>query len=145
MPLAPPPLDGNGQVEPHDHAGIEATDCVIRRISALHIVKDEKSATGRRVSSMAFQPSSGANAGMSVDIEKSIVEAGLDPQNFVLQPPFIGAVKFQVGPLRDEGFKVGFEPLPSNPHHGEVWGTFSASRKKRLAELAQPFIEPMQG
>jgi hypothetical protein len=45
----------------------------------------------------------------------------------------IGGDLFEAA-LRNEGFSMGFDPLPENPRHGEVWG-FSRSRKCRLQEL----------
>ena len=71
MPLDSPPRDAAGAVVPHDHAGIAATDGVIRRISNLQIVID-KNTGARRLSSYAFKPSSGSNGGMSVDLQREI-------------------------------------------------------------------------
>ncbi len=141
MPLDKPPLDADGNVEIHDHAGILADHGVIRRISGDHLVDDEKTG-GKRVSSIAFQPSSGPNAGMSIDLQNSIEEAGLDPKVFVIAPPFLGAVRFTAGSLRAQGFQVGFEPLPTNPHHGEVWGNFTTGKKKWLQKNAEMFVDP---
>ncbi|MDX0617073.1 hypothetical protein GOC93_26045 [Sinorhizobium medicae] len=142
MPLEEPPRDAQGSVVPHNHHQISDEDGVLRRISPLHLVEDEKADGGKRVSSMAFQPSSGQNGGMSVDLERSIVEAGANPRTHVISPPFIGAVRFVAGQLRAEQFQVGYDPLPENPHHGEVWGSFSASKKKRLQALAEMYVKP---
>jgi hypothetical protein len=38
---------------------------------------------------------------------------------------------------------VGFDPLPENPYHGEVWGAFSKAKQKRLPELCQWFFRSM--
>lgn len=70
MPLQPPPLDATGNVISHDHPEISGNDGVIRRISERQVVVD--SAGQRRVSSIAFKASSGANGGMSVDLEELI-------------------------------------------------------------------------
>ncbi len=141
MPLAQPPLDLDGSVKPHDHEEILGEHGVIRRISPYHVVDDEKAPQGRRISSFAFQASNGPDAGMSVDLENSIVEAGLNPKEYVIQPPFIGAVRFQAGDLRGLGFKVGYDPLPDNPHHGEVWGSFTSAKKKALVQVAAPYVD----
>lgn len=77
MPLSEPPRDANGVVVPHDHTGIADADRIIRRISDEHVVSDAKAPGGRRVSTLAFQSSTDGNCGMSVDLESSIVEAGL--------------------------------------------------------------------
>ena len=139
MPLDPPPRDLNGGVIPHDHPGIVPDDGIIRRVSPYHFVIDPK-ANGRRLSTMAFQPSTDGNGGMSVDIERLIVEAGLDPKTFVISPPWTGAVRFEARTLREEGLKVGYDPLPDNPYHGEVWGQFSKRTKQKLLSLAQFFV-----
>ena len=139
MPLQPPPRDADGNVEPHDHNGIQAGDGVIRRVSDQQVVTDPKTG-GRRLSSMAFKPSTDPNAGMSVDLENEIEKAGLDTRTYVTTPRWVGSVRFEAGALRGEGFMVGFDPLPENPYHGEVWGTFSKAKQKRLGELCQWFV-----
>ena len=45
--------------------------------------------------SMAYQPSSGLYGGMSVDLERSILEVQLDPIAFVTTPQWIGFVLFR--------------------------------------------------
>jgi hypothetical protein len=75
MSLSPPPSDSNGNVVPHDHADISADGGVIRRISEQQLVIKNGQ---RRISSIAFQASSGSNGGMSVDLQQSIESAGLD-------------------------------------------------------------------
>ncbi len=92
------------------------------------------------MSSMAFKASTGPNGGMSVDLEKEIEKAGLDARAYVTTPRWVGSVRFEAGALRCEGFMVGFDPLPENPYHGEVWGAFSKSEQKRLRELCQWFV-----
>lgn len=143
MPLHQPPRDADGNVEPHDHDGVQAGDGVIRRVSDLLVVTDPKTG-GRRLSSMAFRASTGPKGGMSVDLEKEIEEAGLEPRAYVTAPRWVGSVRFEAGALRGEGFMVGFDPLPENPYHGEVWGTFSKPAQKRLRELCEWFV-PIDG
>lgn len=143
MPLQPPPRDDAGNVTPHNHEGIQANDGVIRRVSGQQIVMDEK-AGGRRLSSMAFKASTGANAGMSVDLQQEIEQAGLDARTYVTTPRWTGSLRFEAGPLRAEGFMVGFDPLPDNPYHGEVWGSFSKDKQKRLRQICEWFV-PIDG
>ena len=133
LPLLPPPTDANGRVIPHDHGGILAADRVIRRISPQHIVQKPE---GRRLSSLAFQPAS-ENAGLSVDLEAQVIEAGQNPLVYVAQPPFIGSVAFHVAQVRAAGFQVGFNPLPDLPFHGEIWGIVTRGHKKAIQGLAQ--------
>ena len=144
MPLQPPPRDAAGKVEPHDHPEILADDVIIRRISRQQVVRG---GDGRDViSSIAYQESSEDGEGMSVDIEKLIVEDGIDPKAFVMSPSWIGAVHFFAGFLRDEELKVGFDPIPpgdpdENPYHGQVWGKFPKTKKQRLKLAAQWYVE----
>ena len=144
MPLKPL-HDANGNVVPHDHEEILDAHGVIRRVSIeQHVVPDEKSPTGRRLSTMLFQPSSGLNGGLSVDLQNEIECAGLDPKEYVKTPPFFGAVRITAGQFRSEGFQVGADPTPDNPHHGEVWGSFSKGKKNRLLSLSVWFV-PIDG
>jgi hypothetical protein len=71
---------------------------------------------------------------MSVDLQQSIEAAGLNARDYVTTPKWMGSLRFDAGDLRAEGFMVGFDPLPYNPHHGEVWGKFS---KHSSGELSQ--------
>jgi hypothetical protein len=132
--LTPPPLNEDGSVKPHDHAEILQGDLLIRRIDPQqHIVPDENR-NCRRLSSKAFQPSSGEGGGMSVDIERLISDAGLVPSEFVTSVP------------RADGLLVGYDPLPDNPYHAEVWGgdrpnRFSNGQRKAIAKSAQWFVQ----
>ena len=81
MPLSPPPYDEHGKVMPHDHPEISSDNGVIRRISDQWIV--EESDGRKRLSSIAFNPSSGPNGGMSIDLQAQIEEAGLNCREFL--------------------------------------------------------------
>lgn len=142
MPIQPPPRDENDNVIPHDHAEISADDGVIRRVSERQVVTDKSGV--KRISTIAFRPSNGVNAGMSVDLEQLIAEAGIDPRAFVTSPNWTGSVRFSAGAIRAEGFQVGFDPIPENPYHGEVWGDFTKAKQKRLQEMAVWYV-PLEG
>lgn len=138
MPLSPPPNDEHGVV-PHDHQEIADNDRVLRRVSTELTVFDPKIG-GRRLSSMAFRKSSGPRGGMSVDLECLIVEAGHDVRQWVTSPRWAGSVVFRVGDLRAERLQVGFDPLPDNPYHGEVWGEFTKAQQRTLARSCAWFV-----
>jgi len=91
---------------------------------------------------MAFSPSSPAQGGgLSVDLQREIEESGRVATEFVTTPIWIGSVRFSAQQLRDEGFQVGFDPLPpDNPFHGEIWGNFTTGKKKKLMKLAEWFV-----
>lgn len=138
--MQPPQRDKEGKTIPHDHAEILDKDFVIRRISEQQISTDEL--TGRRrISSLAFKPSTGNNASMSVDIEKLIIQAKIDPRTFVSSPRWIGSVRINVGAIRTNRNIVGFDPLPDNPYHGGVWGNFSKSTQKFLRRSSSWYVE----
>lgn len=143
MPLQQPPRDEKGKVVPHDHDGISSEDWVIRRISDNYLIVDPKIG-GKRISSMAFSPSSGPNGGMSVDLQQLIEGAGIDARTFVTTPVWIGSVRLKAGDLRNENLKVGFEPTRANQFHGEVWGDFTMEKKDRLKKLCEWFV-PIEG
>lgn len=134
-----PPRDANGQVQPHDHPEILESHKVIRRISEKQIVIDGKGS--RRISSMAFKPSSGTNGGMSVNIENFIIAKDRDPRQFVTTPTWMGSVWFNVGLLRNEALLVGYSPVPENDCHGEVWGAKTRAQWCRLQQLASWYVE----
>jgi hypothetical protein len=136
VPLSQPPRNGAGVV-PHDHPEILNDDDVIRRISEEQLVTVRGV---RRISSIAFQPSGGANGGMSIDIKKSIEEAQLVAVDFVTTPKWIGSVIFKVDSPRSLGLLVGYDPLPDNLHHGEVWGAFSKAKSKSIQQASQWFV-----
>lgn len=143
MPLSPPPLDENDSVKPHNHPEIHDSDSVIRRISEQqHIVDDPKVPQGRRVSTKAFNSSSGINGGMSIDLKTRIEVDGLDVKAHVTSPEWIGSVVVGVQLLRNLGLKVGYDPLPSNAYHGEVWGSLTSKPiKKQILSSAVWFVK----
>jgi len=142
VPLSPPPRDAHGKVMPHDHQGIGSADGIIRRISEQWIITEPDGR--KRLSSIAFNPSSSPHGGMSVDLQAQIEEAGLNCREFLstTSPQCAGSIRFEAGALRRASLQVGFDPLLSNAHHGEVWGNFTDSMKKRtLPGLATWFVE----
>jgi len=131
--MAEPPRDANGIVVPYDDPDIRNGDGLIRHIPEHHIVLDKN--TGyRRLSTGAFSEFSKPPGGMSVDLERPMIEAGLDPLAMLPNPDF-GAVRLIAGEMRELGHKVGRNPLPQNPYHGEVWGIGPGrGAKKRIME-----------
>lgn len=93
---------------------------------------------------MLFQASSGTNEGMSVDLQNEIEKAGLEAKTYVTTPRFFGAVRLRAGQFRGEGFQVGADPIPTNPFHGGVWGTFTKGKQKRLLNLCE-WLVPIDG
>lgn len=132
-------------MKPYDDPEIAPDDVIIRRISPHYVVPDQNRG-GLRISTAAFSPSNGEDGGMSVDIEKLILAAGLDPREFVASPEFTGAVSFTAEAVRSLGLRIGLEPLETNPYHGEVWGPeerpsrFTKGEKRRLLEMCEESV-----
>src|SRR5438874_455042 len=133
---AEPPRDEDGNTLPHDHPEILPEHHVIRHILPRDIHADQ--GTGiRRVASGAYSESSQKHGGMSVDIEDWMTADGLAALHYVVDAAH-GAVRLNVGNLRGMGFRVGWDPVPENPHHGAVWGIGNGSRRRRrIAENAE--------
>lgn len=118
-----PTYDVNGVVEPHDHEEIDSDWLLVRRICpANHVVFDENRNCDR-ISTKAYKPSSGDKSGMSIDLKCLIERANLSVADYVTTPVFTGSVEFEVSTVRSKSMIVGFDPLPENPYHGEVWGS----------------------
>lgn len=143
MPLEPPQRDENGRVILHNHEGILSEDWAIRRIPINWVVFDPK-INGNRISSYAFKPSSGVKSGLSVDLQRQIEDAGLDAREYVTNPRWVGSLSINVGQIRVNGFMIGYDPLPDNPYHGEVWGEFSKANQKKLRDISNWFV-PIEG
>lgn len=134
-------------VAPYDEPAIGAGDLIIRRINPQYYVIFDNNRNCHRISSKAYSPSSGPDAGMSIDIEKLIVAAGHQPQQYVVDPVFTGAVVFPASAIRSLGLWIGYEPVHGNPYHGEVWGSafarhnkFTKAQKDGLAAAAAWYV-----
>lgn len=133
-------------IDPYDEVKINAEDTIIRRINPhQHVIWDDNKKK-HRISSKAFNKSSGLKAGMSVDIENLINRAGKDPRIYVKTPVFIGSVAFLARDIRALELWIGYDPVPDNPYHGEVWTkvekkSFTETQKKGLANSARWYVE----
>lgn len=140
--MAEPPRDSNGVVVSYDDADIKNNDGLIRHINpGYHIVLD-KNTGRRRLSTGAFSESSKPPGGMSVDLERPMIEAGLDRLAMLPNSDF-GAVRLIAGEMRELGHKVGRNPLPENPYHGQVWDIGRGrTAKKRIMEKSKWLKKP---
>ena len=83
---------------------------------------------------------------MSVDIEALIMADGENPRNVVTTPVFVGSISFAAGAARALDLQIGYDPLPDNPYHGEVWGIsrpnrFSKGQKNGLIAASSWYVE----
>jgi hypothetical protein len=135
-------------VVPYDEVNINPDDLIIRRINPNHHVVFDDNRNCLRISSKAYSPSNGPDAGMSIDIEKLIIAGGHSPQQYVVNPVFTGAVVFSASAIRSLGLWIGYEPVHANPYHGEVWGSvasrhnkFTKTQKDGLAGAAAWYVQ----
>ena len=131
---------------PHDDPNIIDEHKVIRRINPIYHVVDDHNRNVRRISTKAYNKSSGPTEGMSVDLEHSIQSADLNPLLYVVDPTFVGAVYFAAGFLRSQGLWVGSDPIPDNQHHGQAWlplekKSFSNQQTRSLADNAEWYVQ----
>jgi hypothetical protein len=80
------------------------------------------------------------DCGVSVDLGQLLAEAGLREDARV--PQGMGAVKLQVGPVRDLNLRVGSDPLPTNGYHGQIWDVKDTKRTK-LHKLVIGWVVPI--
>lgn len=91
---------------------------------------------------MAYKGSSSdPHKGVSVDLERLIVEAGKDPKQ--LEPRWVATIRFEAAKLRSCGCKVGYDPLTpppiDNPFHGEIWYHQTDTNIRQVSRLAQHY------
>lgn len=128
--------------KPYDEPDINGNDIIIRRINPVYHTVYDENIGANRISTVAYSPSSGVDGGMSIDVEKLIEGAGLNAVEYVTNPTYTCSVYFTAQDIRALGLRVGYEPLPDNFAHGEVWGSngvngFTRAQKKNLARGAR--------
>jgi hypothetical protein len=140
---AKPVRDSSGVVVPHDDSNIADCGYLIRHINPeYHTCLDENFGC-RRIASSAFSASKGdPDFGMSSDIGQLLDEAGR-PQDAMV-PSGFGAVRVQVGPMRQIPLKVGSDPEPANEFHGQAWGVKDRIRNK-VHRLVIDWLVPLDG
>lgn len=132
--------DEKGIVIPYDDDEIQSGDGLYRYIDPENHLVDDENKGRKRVSSGAFSESRGPNApygGMSVDLERLMVEAGVSYMSRLINNDW-GVVRLFVGELRELKCQVGRDPIEAdprqgieeNPQHGLVWGIQKKLRKK---------------
>ena len=139
---ANPVRDSKGVVVPHDDPSIANCGYLIRNISPQYHLCFDENLGRRRIASSAFSASKGdPDFGMSGDIGQLLEEAGLPQQAMV--PTGFGAVRLQIGSIRQIPLKVGSDPEPDNVFHGQAWGV-KASIRKKVHRLVVDWLVPIE-
>ena len=130
--MVEPQRDANGVAIPYDDEDIEAADGLIRHVHPTQLIYDDNKQC-QRVSSGAFSPSQGINGGMSIDLERKLLDNGKD-QLAMVPSENHAAVRLIAGKMRELGHQVGSNPLPENPYHGEVWISGGSKSQRKRAQ-----------
>lgn len=129
-----PERDDQGVVLPYDDPNIADDAGLVRYIDPDHHLAHDKNRGEIRLSSAALSETGRAPyGGMSVDIETMLQNDGVDVETRLPNDDW-GAIRLRCGNLREYNCKVGRDPLPDNPQHGEVWGIDKAKRRKKNKE-----------
>ena len=147
--LTPPQRDEQGRVIPHNHPQILDNDWVIRLV---FIGKNEppvdlKFPEGKRLSLTVWEPSSGVNEGLSVNLQSLIFTGGLESPEKYSKP---ASIMMNVGDIRRLGFEVGYDPvkddpkIPDNPYHCQIWGASTRGERNQLKNISQ-WLVPLAG
>lgn len=135
-----PSLDDSGDVIPHDHSELSNDGTAIRRVNELQV--SNMADGSRKLSSVVFKSTNdNPDEGMSIDLLQLMEEAGIDPVSHVTTPRWIGSIAIPIGTIRENGLQVGYDPLPENLYHGEVWGKITRGKRKALCRSASWFVE----
>lgn len=141
--MADPPRDEDGIVQPHNDSDIRDDDGLLRYLNpaANHLAPDQNTG-GWRISSALFSESSYPGGGMSVDLERPMVEETGSNMTGLPSPEF-GIVRLITGDMRNKlGLKVGSDPKDDNPYHANVWGTKNKKKRSNILAMADMIKKP---
>jgi hypothetical protein len=130
MPLDRQPVDAEGVTLPHDHTALIDSDLLVRLVPAGWRVP--ASSGNWRLASQAFANSSDKYGGCSVLIAKLVEESGATIAEIVRSRGMLGAIAISVREVRSRGLQAGFDPLPDDPHHGQIWGKITRGTSNAL-------------
>lgn len=140
--MADPPRDENGIVQPHDDHDIRDDDGLLRYVDPANHLAPDKNTGGWRISSGLFSESSYPGGGVSVDLERPMVEETGSNMTGLRNPAF-GIVRLITGDMRNKlGLKVGSDPKDDNPYHANVWGTKNKKKKRGILAMADTIKKP---
>lgn len=140
MPLNPV-TDEQGNVVPHDDAGLRTDSLLIRHINPAQHVYFDENLNRARVASSAFSATSGdPHYGMSVDLAQLLEETS--QPHAAMVPSGFGAVSLRVSDVRALSLQVGSDPVEGNEFHGQAWGVKTTTRKK-LQRIVVDWVVPL--
>lgn len=127
--------------QPFDDPAISDDDGLVRFVPPWHVIKDDN--LGRlRPTSAAFDmsPEDGC---MSVDLEKLLLQASLEPcHGLASRPAGFGAVRLLAGVVRSVQLATFQDPVPENPYHGQIAnlvmpGRIARGKKRTLCKSSE--------
>lgn len=103
-----------------------------------HLAPADDRPDGVRISSAAFKP--GRDGSISVDLEQSLIAAGLSIlARYPSLPRAVALVAHKVGDLKCSGLSVDHVPIEGNEHHGEV--RFAGLSRSQLRDVARALAD----
>lgn len=152
MPAFAPPVDGNGQILPHDDPDLQGEARMLRGISKQHIVYDANYGC-QRLSSAVFRNKPNRQGYLSFNSQRCIESRGEDPIRYMMGGAWLGVVSMTVAQFRTydpaeqpaDAWKIGMVPLldeqPPDPCHGAVWGSISESKANHIRRAVDWLVE----
>ena len=146
------PVDGMGEVLPHDHPALQGATRMLRGVAPDHVVRDDNYGC-QRLSSALFKNNPDRHGYLSFNSQFCIEERAEDPAGYMTDRGWLGVVSVTVANFRafdpatqlGSEWKIGMVPLPNNippdPCHGAVWGSISKSRADQIRRASSWLVE----
>ena len=118
-----PPVDGKGNVKPHDHEEIFNDDILIRGLYIHHVKKNPDGSY--RLSKNAFSASSkkyDIYRGLSLESKKTLECLNKTVDDWATKKKCIAVACFPAEILREAGVRIGWAPNDGDPGHCNAWG-----------------------
>ena len=103
---------------------------LFRKVNPERHLVDDYSNGGQRLSTKVFAISKSDNT-MSVELEDCILETGKSVKEYLILPPYLGAISLQVSVIRAVNLDVKRSPNSNSPCHG---GVFRVDGGKNLSD-----------
>jgi hypothetical protein len=125
-----------------DDLSVDDACRLFRRITEHHVAPAPGQPGGIRISSAAFAASSDGS-GVSISIEDTMLELGIEPHDLVAAHPGLLLAFITAGIARSEQKGIAREPTPEDAAHGNLTGLDTTGIRKRLARAADWEIGPV--
>lgn len=126
--------------EPEDDLSVAGPTLLYRWVPPVHIRRTDSGVECRDAAFRNF-PNKETNR-MSVVLQDTLEALDREPDTILVDRAGYGLVAITAADVREEDQRVLRSPQPYELAHGDVWGTKTAGRSRRLAQKATWVIEP---